>query len=217
MAASLPKPEQRIADPTANRQTNMTMSRIYNRDGITLIDMMVGISVMAILSAAAVPALMDVSESMKIGQAQRDIYQEMQSARLIAVSSNRPIRIRFNCPSAGQYRLVEVIGSPSRPDINDSANDRCSQTKWKYPANDNDPTSRPNHDGAVQTLPSRVSFGTVATLEFWPDGTVHKQQGSENPWKQIPVDTTGQGITVVKGTTVKQILVNGLGKIQLVQ
>jgi prepilin-type N-terminal cleavage/methylation domain-containing protein len=192
------------------------MSRIYARAGFSLIDMMVTISVMAILSAAAVPALMNVSESMKLGQTQRDVYQEMQSARLTAVSSNRPMRMRFNCPSANQYRLVEVIGSTSKPDVNDSASDRCSDTKWKFPAKDNDPTSKPNHDGPVRYLPARVTFGTTAILEFWPDGTVHKQTGAENPWDQIPVTSNGQGITLVKGTTVKQILVNGLGKIQLV-
>jgi prepilin-type N-terminal cleavage/methylation domain-containing protein len=194
----------------------MTMSRIYDRGGFSLIDMMVSISVMAILSAAAVPALMNVSDGMKIGQAQRDVYQEMQSARLTAVSTNRPMRIKFNCPAANQYRLVEVIGSPSKPDVSDSATDRCSDVKWKYPANDNDPTSRPNHDGPIRYLPAKVNFGTTSTLEFWPDGTVHKQTGTENPWSQIPVTSTGQGITVVRGTTVKQIMVNGLGKIQLV-
>jgi hypothetical protein len=109
------------------------------------------------------------------------------------------------------------MGTPSKPDTNDTASDRCSDTKWKYPANDNDPTSRPNHDGPVRQLPNRVTFGGTATLEFWPDGTVHKQVTSELPWTQLPVSGTLQEIAVVKGTSTKKITVNGLGKIQLIQ
>jgi type II secretory pathway pseudopilin PulG len=192
------------------------MSRTQRRGGFTLIDMVVTMTVMTILMAAAVPTLMDVTQSMKLGQAQRDVEVAMNSARLTAVSSNRPIRIRFNCPETGQYRVVELIGTPSNPDADDSASDRCSDTKWKYPANDNEPVTRPNHDGPLLYLPSSVTFSAVTTLEFWPDGTVHKQIGAENPWTQLD-STTGATIKVSRGTSEKQISVNGLGKIQLVQ
>ncbi|HEY3092405.1 MAG TPA: hypothetical protein VGJ52_04885 [Vicinamibacterales bacterium] len=192
----------------------MTKSYIHDRGGFSLVDIMVAVSVMAILAAGALPALVNVADSMKLGQGQRDVYQEMQTARLVAVASNRPMRIRFNCPAAGQFRLTELIGSPSKPDFNDTASDRCSDIKWKYPANDNDPTSRPNHDGPVRQLPNKVSFGATSTLEFWPDGTIHKDAG-RLPWDQV--DLNGTAITVTKGTTVKTISVNGLGKIQFVQ
>jgi len=192
----------------------MTKSQIHDRRGFSLVDIMVAVSVMAIIAAGAVPALVNVADSMKLGQGQRDVYQEMQTARLVAVASNRPMRLRFNCPAAGQYRLTEMIGTASKPDTNDTASDRCSDTKWKYPANDNDPTSRPNHDGPVRQLPNKVTFGATSTLEFWPDGTIHKDAGTL-PWAQVGV--AGTAITVVKGTTVKTISVNGLGKIQFVQ
>lgn len=184
--------------------------------GFTLIDMVMTMTVLTILMAIAVPTLMDVTQSMKLGQAQRDVEMEMNSARLLAVSSNRPMRVRFNCPAEGQYRIVELIGTPSHPDANDSASDRCSDTKWKFPANDTDPVTRPNHDGAVRRLPATVTFSAVTTLEFWPDGTVHKQLASENPWTQLD-SSTGATIKVKKGNSEKQISVNGLGKIQLVE
>jgi len=171
--------------------------------------------VMSILAAAAVPQLVNVADSMKLGQAQRDVNVELNQARLLAVSANRPIRIRFNCPAAGQYRLTELIGTPRLPDADDTAGDRCSESKWRYPANDNDPATRPNHDGPTRYLPRGVTFGAAATLEFWPNGTVHKQAAAENPWTMV--DVAGTAITVVKGTSVKSITVNGLGKIQLVQ
>lgn len=194
----------------------MTMLKTYKHDGFTLIDMIVTMTVMGIMAAAAIPEMIDVAQAMKLGQAQREVLVEMNSARLIAVTSNRPIRVRFNCPAAGQYRVVELIGTPSSPTADDGAADRCSATKWKYPANDQEPVTRPNHDGPVRTLPSKVTFSASATLEFWPDGTVHKDVGSGNPWPVLD-STTGATIKVRRDTLEKMISVNGLGKIQLVQ
>ena len=193
----------------------MTISSTPSRAGFTLVDIMVTVAVLAVLMAGTVPALINVTDGMKLGQGQREVASELQSARLIAVSANRPMRVRFNCPAAGQYRITELIGSPSTPVADDSANDRCSETKWKYPANDINPSTRPNRDGPIRYLPAKVTFGTTATLEFWSDGSIHKQVSSENPWTQVAV--AGTAITVVKGTTVKTITVNGLGKIQFVQ
>jgi Tfp pilus assembly protein FimT len=194
----------------------MKMLNTQERAGFTLVDMVVTLTLVMILAAAAVPELMDVAQALKLGRAQREVLVELNTARLNAVSYNRPMRIRFNCPNSGQYRVVELIGTPGKPDANDSAADRCSDTKWKYPANDNEPVTRPNHDGGVRTLPSQVTFSAAPTLEFWPDGSVHKQAGSENPWLTLDA-TTGATIKVRKGTEEKIISVNGLGKIQLVQ
>lgn len=197
------------------REMHMQTQRVQPRDGFSLIDMLVAIAVLAILAATAVPELANVADSMKLGQAQRDVNIELNQARLRSVGANRPILVRFNCPAVGQYRITELIGSPSVPDADDTANDRCSETKWRYPANDNDPATRPNHDGPIRYLPRGVTFGTAPTLEFWPNGTVHKQVAAENPWSVV--DVGGTAVTVVKGTSVKSITVNGLGKIQLVQ
>ena len=188
----------------------MTMSYRQSHAGFTLIDMMVTVSVMAIVMAMAAPSFINLADGMKLGQAQRDVEVELNSARTIAVSSNHPIRVRFNCPATGQYRRVELIGTPKNQDTNDNATDRCSDTKWKFPANDTDPTTRPNHDGPVRRLPATVSFGTTSTLEFWSNGTVHYTDTT-----QVPV--TGTAITVTRGQSVKTIRVNGLGKIELVQ
>jgi prepilin-type N-terminal cleavage/methylation domain-containing protein len=217
MAAPLPPigPADGSAPPNFRIQ-NMNMWNTQERAGFTLVDMMVTITLIAIVAAAAVPELVDVAQAMKLGQAQREVMVELSSARLTAVSSNRPMRVRFNCPENGKYRVVELIGTPSSPDADDSATDRCSDTKWKYPANDNEPVTRPNHDGPLRTLPSQVTFSASPTLEFWPDGTVHKQAAGENPWSTLDA-STGATIKVKKGTVEKMISVNGLGKIQLVQ
>jgi hypothetical protein len=154
---------------------------------------------------------------MKLGQALREVERELQSARLKAVTSNRPIRVRFDCPAAGQYRLVELLGTPQVPSANDGVGvlSRCQQTAFPFPAADRNPVTRPNHDGPIRRLPQSVTFGAAPTLEFWPDGSVHVDSGTTNPWPVVA--GTGTAVTLVKDGVLRTITVNGVGKITLVQ
>lgn len=183
--------------------------------GFTLVDMLCVVAVLAILAGVSVPSLLDASESYKLGQAVRDVERELQAARLKSVTANRPLRVRFNCPATGQYRTVEVIGTPSVPATEDGASNRCLETAYPTPAGDNNPLTRPNHDGPMRRLPTGITFGTADTLEFWPDGTVHLQQGTTLPWPVV--GTAGTSITLVKSSVTKRIDVNGVGKITLVR
>jgi len=193
--------------------------RLGGEVGISLIDMIASCAVIATVSAMAVPQLVNTVDLLRLGMAVRDVERELQFARLKAVATNRPMRIRFDCPSAGKVRVVEVIGTSTRPDANDadSVVNRCSETAYPYRPTGADQSrlTRPNNDGPVRTLYSGTSFTAKQTLEFWPNGTVHKQAAGENPWSVV--DVAGTAVTVVKGTSVKTITVNGLGKIQLVQ
>ncbi len=195
----------------AVRKTNHV--RTASDAGFSLTEMLAVLTVLIIVSATAVPMMRDASESMRLGQAAREVERELQTARLKAVSSNRAIRVRFNCPVVGQYRMVELIGTPSIPAAEDSAANRCQANLYPSPALDNNPITVPNHDGPVRRLPKDVSFGAIKTLEFWPDGSVHADAGSAPPWP--PVAPPGTAISVTKGVAVKQITVNGLGKIQI--
>ena len=197
------------------------MSRSSNA-GFTLIDTMITLLIFGILSAAAAPVFMDMTKSMRLGQAIRDVERELQTARLKAVTSNRPIRVRFNCPVAGQFRMVEVIGTSTVPVTADALTNtgRCSETAYPTPAADDNPLTRPNHDGALRRLHPTLSFGSNPAVEFWPDGSAHTQTGSENPWNVIPPgddDDDVLELTVTDGTNIRRVQVNGLGKIQIVQ
>lgn len=176
--------------------------------------MLTALAVFAILSAMALPLMRDMSDNMKLGVGARQVERELQTARLKAVTTNRPIRIRFNCPIAGQYRMVELIGTPSTPAAADSDAGRCKETAYPFPAADKEPVTLPNNDGPLQTLDPKLSFGSsTKSLEFWPDGSVHLDNGAAGGW---PVLTgTGTAITLVKGSSTKSITVNGIGKIQI--
>ncbi len=183
-----------------------------NALGFSLIDMLATLAIFATMSAAAVPLLQKSFDSLRLGVAARNVERELQGARLKSVSANQPMRVRFDCPSTGQYRVVELIGTPSAPasaDADAQASTRCG---YAYPASDSNPMTRPNHDGPIQRLDSTVSFGSTQTIEFWPDGTAHVS-ASTNPWPAI--GSAGVTLTVTKGSASKAITVNGLGKIRI--
>ncbi len=194
---------------------------IGNASGFTLTDMMATIAVFAIVSAIAIPTAQSLYDNQRLGVSARLVERELQTARLSAVTANQPIRVRFNCPAAGQFRRVELIGTiyvPATDDADSQAAVRCSTTNYPYPPADTNPLSRPNHDGPVQQLDRVVTFSAATTLEFWPNGSVHQVNGT-NP---SPLIDPVNGVTItlsrtggVTGTTTKSITVNSLGKIQL--
>jgi len=181
--------------------------------GFTITELLASIGLFSIIAAIGVPMVLGSMDGMKLGAAARVVHGELQTARLKAVSANRPIRVRFNCPAAGQFRMVELIGTPAAPDARDAAANRCSPTTYPYPVTNMNALTRPNHDGPVRLLGTGVSFVASQTVEFWPDGTAHADAGGGNPWP--PIAGTGVTITVRYKSTDKSITVNGVGKVQI--
>lgn len=181
--------------------------------GFTLIEVLMVVALVGIMSVVGLPLLGQMRGTIELGEAARGVERELQSARLTAVSANQPMRVQFNCPAAGQYRMVELIGTPSVPNAADGTVGRCSTSTYPFPAPDNNPITRPNNDGALKTLPDQVTFTTVTTIEFWPDGSAHTNTGGTNPWP--PIAAPGTTLILTRGTKTKSILVNGVGKIQL--
>ena len=171
-------------------------------------------ALVGIVSVIGLPLLGQISGTIELGQAARQVERELQSARMTAVSANQPMRVMFNCPATSQYRMVELIGTPGVPAAADGVVGRCASDTYPFPAPDNNPITRPNNDGALKLLPSLVTFTTATTIEFWPDGTAHTNTGGSNPWP--PIASPGTYIILTRGTKTKSILVNGIGKIQLV-
>jgi Tfp pilus assembly protein FimT len=187
---------------------------MHSQRGVSLIDMLVVVSLIGIIMAITVPNLLASLDAVRLGQAARGVEREMQVAKSRAVGKGRAMRVRFNCPAAGQYRITELLGTVSVPTPADAAANRCDPTVYPYPAADANPTTLPNHDGPVQQLDSSVTFDLSQTIEFWSDGTAHYPAGgAASPWPMIPV--AGIQIGLVRKGVTATITVNGLGKIQL--
>ncbi len=77
-----------------------------NCSGFTLIEMLVVITVLAIMSAIAVPASQNIYNSYQLKGAVRQLYSDMQTARLKAIKEGRDWGLKF----AGSSYTVESIG-----------------------------------------------------------------------------------------------------------
>jgi prepilin-type N-terminal cleavage/methylation domain-containing protein len=181
--------------------------------GFTLIELLMVVALVGIMSVVGVPLLGQISGTIQLGEAARQVERELQSARMTAVSNNQPVRVMFNCPAAQQYRMVELIGTPAAPAAADGVVGRCSTSTYPFPAPDNNPITRPNTDGPLRELPTLVTITTSTTIEFWPDGSAHTNTGGTNPWP--PIASPGTTIILTRSGKTKSILVNGIGKIQL--
>ncbi|OFW03999.1 MAG: hypothetical protein A3H96_16290 [Acidobacteria bacterium RIFCSPLOWO2_02_FULL_67_36] len=183
----------------------MTQSHGRSR-GFTLIELMLTVAVAATIMAMAVPVMTDITASIKLNEATRTVERELQNARLKAVSTNRAMRVRTNCPSTGYLRTVEVIGTSA-----DNASDRCLQSAYPYPPTDVDAISRPNFDGPVRSLPNEATV-TSSVLEFRPDGTVRTVVSGVAATIVTPVT-----LTITRRSNSRTVTINGVGKIQVQQ
>ena len=69
---------------------------LQKSSGFTLIELMIVISIISILTAIAVPAVMNWLPTYRLNAAARDLYSNLQKARLQAVKENNNIPIRFD-------------------------------------------------------------------------------------------------------------------------
>ena len=181
--------------------------------GFTLVELVAVMALVLTVSAIGLPSMLAARDRIRLGQAAREVEREIQTAKSRAVAKSRPMRVRFNCPAAGEYRAVELMGTPAAPVAADAATNRCSDTLYPYPPADLNPNTRPNLDGPVRTLDSTVTFSASQTIEFRPDGTAYRDPGGGAAFELIP--TTGVNIRVARSGVTRTITVNGLGKVQL--
>lgn len=182
----------------------MRSARLSDR-GFSLTELMLTVTVAATLMAITVPVLTDVTEGSKLNAAARELERELQGARLRAVSANRILRVRLNCPATGYYRTVELLNTTA-----DTATNRCVPSAYPFPA-DTDVMTRPNHDGPVRTLPNGATVAT-SVLEFHPDGTAYYVVTNVAQTIATPVT-----LTVTRNNKSKSMTINGAGKIQYQQ
>jgi Tfp pilus assembly protein FimT len=179
-------------------------ARVKEADGFTLVDTMVTIAIFTILMAMATPALIDAADAYRLGTAARSVERELQTARLRAVSSNKRMRLRLNCPVADQFRMVEVMNSSA---VDDAAA-RCDDTAYPYPSPRDTDVATPALDGPIQRVHDSVTLPSIV-LQFGPDGRTTQVING------ISTAITTVTLNVTKGSRTKSITINALGKIQL--
>jgi Tfp pilus assembly protein FimT len=175
--------------------------------GFTLVELMIVVAFLITIIAIAVPSF-HLTDTVRLNAATREVERELQTARLKAVTVNRPLQVRFNCPAPGQYRIVE--GGALWPEAN-----RCSTAVYPYPPPANaayQMPPMPQHDGPVRYVNSLVTLSSgdpSLVLQFSPDGRVSQMVGGvSQAINNVPV-------TLMYGTLTRTVNVNALGRVQI--
>jgi prepilin-type N-terminal cleavage/methylation domain-containing protein len=150
--------------------TNMRSGR-NSVAGFSLTETMIVVAVVAILGAMAAPTIGSVLRLQALNQAVQTVGISVRGARHAALSKNRTVRVRFNCPAANQMRVVEFVGNPA---IDDDPN-RCSEVAYPYP--NPTPGVAPDIDGPVIRLPEDARFGALSSIEINTEGRVQRLTG----------------------------------------
>jgi prepilin-type N-terminal cleavage/methylation domain-containing protein len=90
----------------------MTRAR---HDGFTLIELMLVVTMIAILAGATAPSIAAGMRRFTLTTASQEVVSTVRTARYQAVGRNVTLRVRFNYPAAGQYQIVDDMDAAVGP------------------------------------------------------------------------------------------------------
>ena len=154
--------------------------------GYTLLEVIIVVALIGVVSAVALPVLMESNARRDLWTGAEQIGATVRSARLKAISQNTSYRVVFDCPGTNELRSLIVTGDPA---IDDDAG-RCSDT---YVG-----------DSGIVELPTTVAYdvGDVTSLQVTGRGVFTALGGG------IPLT-----ISVTKGGGERTLTVSGTGQI----
>jgi Tfp pilus assembly protein FimT len=176
--------------------------------GFTILELILVMLGIVAIAGISIPRFNNLIRSQKARDAARMVERELQTARLKAVSTSRALRVRFNCPAAGQFRMLEVTGVATV----DNASNRCDPVAYPSPGPNDALRSTPSLDGPVRYLPPSTALSSSAlNFEFSPKGQVYTVTGAG-------VATVVAGnlvMTVTRAGWSNTVTLNELGRIRL--
>jgi prepilin-type N-terminal cleavage/methylation domain-containing protein len=80
------------------------------KSGFTIMELMIVVSIIAVMSAIAVPNFTNWAPKFRLWSATDDIVKHLMLARMTAISQNRDVAVSF-FKSEGAYRIVHKSGT----------------------------------------------------------------------------------------------------------
>lgn len=162
-----------------------------NAKGVSLIELLVAIAILAILAAIALPYFAGMYQTARIREGVRELASELRQARQLAITKNREYRVCINLDAEqymrerGKVSNSAAIGAEG---CGVAGGDWEPETGWNtLPQGVNINCST---DGATDTT------GTIA-YKFNPNGrgtsgSIYLVDGAGNRFKTVVTSTTGR-------------------------
>jgi prepilin-type N-terminal cleavage/methylation domain-containing protein len=160
------------------------MTGMRSDRGYSMIELLITVALITIVSAIAVPVFIESSARNAVWTASESIGAQIRQMRLKAISRNTTFQVRFDCPAAGQFRILVVDDT-----IDDDG--RCDTTL--------------EFDSGVFTLPPSVSFNSGGAAV--PNLQVNGRGFFSSPGP-IPLS-----ITVTNGDRTRSLSISQTGQI----
>jgi len=128
---------------------------------------------------------------------------------------NRTCPGAVQLPVAGQFRRVEMLGEPGLPDSVTISSRAAIPATFPYPAPDQDPLTRPNHDGPLHWLPNGVIMGGVGASSSGLTARPQRCLRGSIAWADIPVG--GVSATVTRNALSRTVTINGMGRVHIIR
>lgn len=112
----------------------MTAPRTHQRRGFTLIELMVGLVIFAVLAAIAVPSMTEMIARKRVEGAVDELLVDFRQAKTSQMTINLPVIIKFNAnASMTCYTIFEKVGAPQCDCRNTDPTPVCSSEFFVAP------------------------------------------------------------------------------------
>jgi len=127
----------------------MTLTRLRNRQGITIVELVVVAFLIGAVATVAIPRALKTSPRQELARATRQLARDLEQVRTQALAAKRSVRVRFD--AAANFYTAYMDVSETRSGTISESTEEVRESRL---------IARDSHEGVPGvSLPGRVKFG----------------------------------------------------------